>query len=83
MLFQSIYFNIFQIVCENRDFYASACAVARAYPSFTKKTNLMKNITVNVEFIIVSEHGEYLISIFSHIFAKIILRAGLLLTSQC
>ncbi|XP_044746462.1 probable aminopeptidase NPEPL1 [Coccinella septempunctata] len=43
------------IVCEGRDFYASAVAVARAYPSYNKKSNTAKNITVYVEFMIVSE----------------------------
>lgn len=48
------------VICEGRDFYASACAVARAYPSYAKKSNSAKNITVSVEFMIINETGDFL-----------------------
>ena len=48
----------FQIVCERRDVLASACAVARAYPLFSRKTSnsalQTSNTTVNVEFLLVT-----------------------------
>ena len=47
----------FQIVCERRDVLASACAVARAYPMFSRKTSnsalQTSNTTVKVEFLLV------------------------------
>jgi probable aminopeptidase NPEPL1 len=47
----------FQIVCERRDVLASACAVARAYPLFSRKTSnsalQTSSTTVNVEFLLV------------------------------
>lgn len=42
------------VVCEKQDMFASACAVARAFPMYTKKSKVASNlITVNVEFLIV------------------------------
>lgn len=45
------------IVCERRDVLASACAVARAYPMFSRKTSnsalQTSNTTVKVEFLLV------------------------------
>ncbi|KAJ8926070.1 hypothetical protein NQ315_009925 [Exocentrus adspersus] len=44
------------IVCERNDVYASACAVARAFPLFSKKTSGVADAeaaTVSVEFVIV------------------------------
>ncbi|XP_021916677.1 probable aminopeptidase NPEPL1 [Zootermopsis nevadensis] len=45
------------IVCERRDVLASACAVARAYPLFSRKTSSnpsqTSNTTVRVEFLLV------------------------------
>ncbi|XP_023705680.1 probable aminopeptidase NPEPL1 isoform X3 [Cryptotermes secundus] len=45
------------IVCERRDVFASACAVARAYPLFSRKTSSKpsqtSNTTVRVEFLLV------------------------------
>ncbi|XP_019869524.2 probable aminopeptidase NPEPL1 [Aethina tumida] len=54
------------VVCERKDVYASACAVARAFPQYSKKTssaNSDESVTVYVEFLIVStnspcENGE-------------------------
>lgn len=46
-----------QIVCENKDIYASGCAVARAFPLYNKKTSLSGHneeaVHVTVEFIVV------------------------------
>lgn len=46
-----------QIVCEKKDLYASACAVARAYPLYSRKTggdeHNFENVIVNVEFILI------------------------------
>lgn len=50
------FFSLFlQIVCEKNDVYASGCAVARAFPLYSKKTSSgsNENVTVSVEFIIV------------------------------
>ncbi|KAJ9586400.1 hypothetical protein L9F63_019952, partial [Diploptera punctata] len=45
------------IVCERSDVFASACAVARAFPMFTRKTSNnpshVSNITASVEFLLV------------------------------
>merc|ERR1719225_470499 len=55
------------IVCRRENVYASGCAVARAYSSYTRKTtgdppNVTsrggKEALVNVEFLIVDEDGE-------------------------
>jgi len=55
------------IVCRREDVYASGCAVARAYSSYSRKTtgdppNVTsrggKEAVVNVEFMIVDEDGE-------------------------
>lgn len=45
------------IVCERSDVYASACAVARAYPYFTRKTSppKIKPAEVTLEFLIVND----------------------------
>ncbi|KAL3287193.1 hypothetical protein HHI36_001670 [Cryptolaemus montrouzieri] len=46
------------IICEKQDFYASACAVARAFPLFNKKTSISDNpVVIKVEFIIVSHNS--------------------------
>ncbi|KAB0804806.1 hypothetical protein PPYR_01776 [Photinus pyralis] len=49
------------IVCEKSDVFASGCAVARAFPLYSKKTLAVsnENITVSVEFVIVpSTNGK-------------------------
>lgn len=50
-------FCIGQIVCEKKDLFASACAVARAFPLYSRKTggdeSNDEKITVNVEFILI------------------------------
>ncbi|KAG8228663.1 hypothetical protein J437_LFUL008900 [Ladona fulva] len=45
------------IVCERSDVYASACAVARAYPYFTRVTSPPKHkpAVVTIEFLIVND----------------------------
>lgn len=52
-----------QIVCEYKNVFASACAVARAFPLFSRKTKFSSSasnhsITVTIEFIIVNEEGK-------------------------
>lgn len=49
------------IVCEKSDVYASGCAVARAFPLYSKKTSQSANcepVHVKVEFIIVSTSNQ-------------------------
>lgn len=50
------------IVCEHNDVYASACAVARAFPLYSRKSSLhssnAEKPTVFVEFIIVPSNGN-------------------------
>lgn len=49
------------IVCEQNDVYASACAIARAFPLYSRKSNAQSNgiekSTVTVEFLIVPNNG--------------------------
>ncbi|KAJ3648682.1 hypothetical protein Zmor_020465 [Zophobas morio] len=48
------------MICERSDVYASACAIARAFPLYSKKTGSSSsdNSTVSVEFIIVSSNSD-------------------------
>lgn len=47
------------IVCQKENLYASACAVARAFPIYSRKSNKSQNsVTVNVEFVIFDEDNE-------------------------
>lgn len=54
----------FQIVCEYKNVFASACAVARAFPLFSRKTkfsagaNSSNSVTVTVEFVVVNKDGK-------------------------
>ncbi|GAB0092520.1 probable aminopeptidase NPEPL1 [Sergentomyia squamirostris] len=50
------------LVCEKRDLFASACAVARAFPLFSRKNRRggAESSTVNVEFIVV-DSGDRII----------------------
>lgn len=42
------------VVCEKSEVFASACAIARAFPQYTKKTsNSAESYTVNVEFLVI------------------------------
>lgn len=43
------------VVCERQDVYASGCAIARAFPLYSKKTSSGNNeaVNVSVEFIVV------------------------------
>ncbi|XP_074644678.1 putative aminopeptidase NPEPL1 isoform X2 [Tubulanus polymorphus] len=46
--------EFFVIICERRDVYASACAVARAFPLYTRKNGgALTKRTVRVEFLLV------------------------------
>lgn len=57
-IFQSLKYKTFilQIVCDKSDVYASGCAVARAFPLYSRKTSssFSDNVKVTVEFIIIS-----------------------------
>ena len=46
-----------QVVCERRDAFASACAIARAFPTFSRKCprNKPTSRTVTVEFVVVGK----------------------------
>ncbi|KAF5294424.1 hypothetical protein FQA39_LY13409 [Lamprigera yunnana] len=48
------------IVCERADVFASGCAIARAFPLYSKKTPAVnnENIDVVVEFVIVSSSND-------------------------
>ncbi|KAJ8934501.1 hypothetical protein NQ314_013318 [Rhamnusium bicolor] len=49
------------IVCERSDVYASACAVARAFPLYSKKSSVSNGTevtNVSVEFVIMSNGRE-------------------------
>jgi probable aminopeptidase NPEPL1 len=47
------------IICERSDVYASGCAVARAFPIYSRKTGSgNENTTVSVEFVIVPSNSE-------------------------
>uniref|UniRef100_A0AA50HZI9 Aminopeptidase NPEPL1 n=1 Tax=Euphausia superba TaxID=6819 RepID=A0AA50HZI9_EUPSU len=52
------------IVCERSDMYASACAVARAYPTYSRKTasGSTTDYTVTVEFILVGNGDQQAIT---------------------
>lgn len=48
--------GFFQVVCDKKDLYASGCAVARAFPLYSRKSGSSENpppSTVNVEFILI------------------------------
>ena len=55
---------LFQVVCEREDVVASACAIARAFPAYSRKTQrasgrgIGSTISVTVEFIIVGEDSK-------------------------
>ncbi|XP_048385790.1 probable aminopeptidase NPEPL1 isoform X1 [Stegostoma tigrinum] len=49
------------LVCEYMEVFASACAVTRAFPLFTRRTGLLESgekFTVTVEFILVGENTK-------------------------
>ncbi|XP_071958210.1 probable aminopeptidase NPEPL1 [Antedon mediterranea] len=48
------------IVCERKSVFASGCAVARAFPLYSRKTgaNKLRKRTVTVEFILVGEDSD-------------------------
>ncbi|EFA07320.1 putative aminopeptidase NPEPL1-like Protein [Tribolium castaneum] len=48
------------IICERNDVYASGCAVARAFPLYSRKTgsNTTEYSTVSVEFVIVPSNSD-------------------------
>lgn len=46
------------IVCEKEHLYASACAVGRAFPLYSRKSNKSsKSVTLNVEFLVIEVNG--------------------------
>ncbi|XP_063704463.1 probable aminopeptidase NPEPL1 [Culicoides brevitarsis] len=46
------------VVCERQDLFASGCAVARAFPLYSKKSGAGANkATVNVEFVLIDASG--------------------------
>lgn len=56
---------MFQVVCERSDVFASGCAVARAYPMYSRKTPMTGPApstppTVSVHFLLVSEESATL-----------------------
>lgn len=51
------------IICEYKNIFASACAVARAFPLFSRKTTFSSASAINaaittIEFIVVNEKGQ-------------------------
>lgn len=48
----------FKVVCERRDAFASACAIARAFPTYSRKSSKAKMPpkTVTVEFVLVGNN---------------------------
>lgn len=47
------------VVCERKDLYASGCAVARAFPTYSRKTAInTSQVNVSVEFIIVPSQDD-------------------------
>ena len=51
---------IFQLVCERSNLYASVCAIARAFPCYTRKSNPSSRSTrtVHIEIILASPAAE-------------------------
>jgi probable aminopeptidase NPEPL1 len=50
-----------QVVCERKDVFASGCAVARAFPLYSRKlARVVENttVTVAVEFLVLEEDGS-------------------------
>lgn len=48
-----------QIVCEKGDVFSSACATARAFPLFTRKTSVSKSKRhVTIEFVLVGSGSD-------------------------
>lgn len=50
-----------QVVCERKDVFASGCAVARAFPLYSRKLARSQEdstITVTVEFVVLEEDGS-------------------------
>lgn len=55
------------IVCEKADLFASACAVSRAFPIYSKKSShkAHQKINVNVEFVLVEHLNDTLLPLFA------------------
>jgi len=54
------------VVCEKADLFASACAVARAFPLYTKKSSQKtQSISVNVEFVLIENLNDTLLPLYS------------------
>lgn len=54
------------VVCEKKDLYASACAVARAFPLYSKKSKQnQETVKVNVEFVLVEHLNDTKVQLFA------------------
>lgn len=54
------------LVCEKADLFASACAVARAFPLYSRKSaQKAQGVTVNVEFVLVEHLNDTLLPLFA------------------
>lgn len=54
------------VVCEKRDLYASACAVARAFPLYSRKSKQnAEPVTVNVEFVLIEHLNDTKVQLFA------------------
>lgn len=55
-----LYWLLFQMVCERSEVFASACALARAFPLFTHRSSASRRTekkTVTVEFFLVGQNN--------------------------
>lgn len=50
-----MWFLYLQVICERSDVFASACAAARAFPQFSRKSSISSMRTVTVEFLLANE----------------------------
>lgn len=50
---------LFKVVCERKEAFASACAIARAFPLYSRKSSKgkMPSKTITVEFVIVGDNN--------------------------
>lgn len=54
------------VVCEQKDLFASACAVSRAFPLYSRKSKQnTQQITVNIEFVIVEHLTDTKVQLFA------------------
>jgi len=55
-----VFWLMFQMVCERSEVFASACALARAFPLFTHRSSASRRTekkTVTVEFFLVGQNN--------------------------